>query len=495
MDKEQLANDSKELKKPDLSATAIVRLAKETLTLFHTPAREPFARLWVKGHWEIHRIQSEEFERWLFALCFHRHGTVPGLGSVSAARKVLAADALFASSEKSVHVRVAGWDRAIYVDLANDLWEAVKITAEGWTIIPHVPVNFWRPPGMQPMPQPLQGGTIADLRPFLNLDSEEQWILSLSWIIAALRPDGPFPLMILEGTHGSSKSTMARIFRALVDPSTAPVRGEPASVRDLMISANNSWSLSYDNLSGIDNSLCDALCRLSTGGGFSTRELFTDAGEKIFEGMRPVVLNGIDIGIERTDLLDRAITLSLPSISEADRETEARFWKRFELARPYILGSLFDLVAYALRRLPEVQPLNLPRMADFATLICAVEPALGWPEGTFLRAYRRNRWEANVLGLEASPLFQPLMRISERGPWRGTATELMSQLVDEQLNDPMGVQRTYPKAPRQLSQAIRRLIPSLSQAGITIEFSRSTGSNSERIISIGKVGDAATQRA
>src|SRR5262249_26315289 len=152
---------------------------------------------------------------------------------------------------------------------------------------------------------------------------------------------------------------------------TAPLRAEPSNVRDLMISAHNAWCLGFDNLSSLSNQLSDALCRLSTGGGFSTRELYTNDGEKIFEGMRPVLLNGIDICIGRTDLLDRAIGLSLPVIGEETRQTEARFWEGFEAVQPHILGSLFDAVACALRRLPEVQLPDLPRMADFATWICA----------------------------------------------------------------------------------------------------------------------------
>ena len=47
--------------KPDLSATGIVRLATERITLFHTPGRESFARVWVKDHWETHRIKSSSW--------------------------------------------------------------------------------------------------------------------------------------------------------------------------------------------------------------------------------------------------------------------------------------------------------------------------------------------------------------------------------------------------------------------------------------------------
>ena len=50
-----------------------------------------------------------------------------------------------------------------------------------------------------------------------------------------------------------------------------------------MIAANNGWIIAPDNLSHISGWLSDALCRLSTGGVFSTRELYSDQEEVIFD--------------------------------------------------------------------------------------------------------------------------------------------------------------------------------------------------------------------
>lgn len=49
-----------------------------------------------------------------------------------------------------------------------------------------------------------------------------------------------------------------------------------------MIGATNSWLVAYDNLSsGLPGWLNDALCVVSTGGGMSTRELYTDSEEAL----------------------------------------------------------------------------------------------------------------------------------------------------------------------------------------------------------------------
>jgi hypothetical protein len=53
----------------------------------------------------------------------------------------------------------------------------------------------------------------------------------------------------------------------------------PRSEHDVYIAARNSHVLAYDNASGLPDWLSDAFCRLATGGGFSTRELYTDQDE------------------------------------------------------------------------------------------------------------------------------------------------------------------------------------------------------------------------
>jgi len=95
------------------------------------------------------------------------------------------------------------------------------------------------------------------------------------------------------------------MLRNLIDPSSSQLRTLQKSDRELMISAKNGWVVAYDNLSGVSKDVSDRLCRLSTGAGFSTRGLYTDSEEVIYNASRPIILNGIDDIANRNDLAIR----------------------------------------------------------------------------------------------------------------------------------------------------------------------------------------------
>lgn len=322
-------------------ATVLVQLAREA-ELFHTPGSdaEAYATVPVGTHKETHKLNSRSFKRWLRRACWQQHSGAPAAQALQDAIGVLDGQALFNGSESAVFVRIAEQAGAIWIDLGDATHRAVKITASGWQVVADPPVKFRRTRGILPLPEPVQGGCLGGLRSFLNVESDEDWMLVVGWLVAVLRPTGPFPVLVVNGEQGSCKSTLCRVLRALVDPNSAPVRSGPRDARDLMITANNSWLLAFDNLSHLSPWLSDAICRLATGGAFATRALYTDADEILFDSQRPVLLNGIEELAARGDLLDRSICLTMPNLSESDRRTEAEFWSAFEGIRPQVLGGL-----------------------------------------------------------------------------------------------------------------------------------------------------------
>jgi hypothetical protein len=359
-------------------------------------------------------------------------------------------------------------DNTIYLDMGNDAWECIRITAAGWEVITEPGVKFRRPRGMRALPRPVPG-SLLDLRPYINATDEESWRLMIAWLIAAMRPTGPYPVLSLLGEQGSAKTTTAEVFKRLLDPSKAPVRSEPRDVQDLMIAATNGWIVAFDNLSQIPGWLSDALCRMATGGGFSTRELYTDGDEVIFDTERPVIVTGIEEVVVRGDLLDRAVLVTLPPIPDSWRRPEATFWGQFEAARPSLLGGLLDAVSTAIRRAPSVRLTELPRMADFAIWTTAAASALGWSESDFLSTYAGNRATAHEVALEASPVAPLVRELVESGTWEGTAGELLEKL-NAMASDATRRLKSWPATGRTLAGVLRRMAPSLRKVGVAVEF-------------------------
>ena len=367
--------------------------------------------------------------RWLVGRFYLMDDKPPSAQALTDALGALEAKAQFGGRVHDVHVRLAGVEGANYLDLANPKWEVVEVTARGWRLITDPPVKFRRAKGMLPLPDPAVAGTLTELRKFVNVRDDSQRTLLIAWALAALRPSGPYPVLNLTSEHGSGKTTTGEVLRRLIDPNSAMLRAEPRDVRDVMIAATNSWMVAFDNLSELQPWLSDCLCRLSTGGGFSTRELYTDMDEMIFSAQRPALLNGIEEIVTRGDLLDRSLLLDLPPIPEDRRRSTGEFWRSFDAARPRLLGALLEAVSMALRRERTIRLAKLPRMADFAIWATAAAPALGWSDNHFVSIYTANREQAHELALDASPVAAALRASAELGDWSGTAAELLEALT------------------------------------------------------------------
>jgi hypothetical protein len=250
-----------------------------------------------------------------------------------------------------------------------------------------------------------------------------------------------------------------------------------------MIAANNGWQLSFDNLSFLPTWFSDRLCQLSSGAGFSTRQLYTDSGEMLFEGQRPIVLNGIEELATRTDLLDRTVLIELPLIRKYRAEQE--FWSKFDAAQPTLLGALLDLAVQIMQKLPNVKISEQLRMADFAKLGAAAESALGLQSGEFSRTYNGNRKKATSVALDVSPVANPVCELAQKG-YEGTATDLLEKL-GEMVGEDVQKRRNWPKTPQVLSGMLKRLNTALRTADIEVGFSRDETRFRKRIISIRKL--------
>jgi hypothetical protein len=439
--------------------------------LFHTAAGTAFADIMIDGHRETWPIRSKRLRAWLRRCYYEAAGQGASAAEIRSALDLLEARAQFDVPERAVHMRVAEHAGHIYIDLADEHWRAVEIGPDGWRVIGCPPVRFRRPAGMLPLPVPEQGASIEALNSFLNLSSPNDFVLIVAWLLAALRPGGPYPVLAISGEQGSAKTVLSKLLKALIDPNVAPVRALSREERELMIAANNGYLLAFDNLSGLPNWLSDALCRLASGGSFSVRQLYTDQEEVLFESTRPILLNGIEDVVSRPDLGDRAIFLTLPPIGDAQRRPESELWREFEIVRPRILGALLDAAVHGLRAIGRVQLERLPRMADFALWATACETAL-WPAGIFARAYAANRRAAIESIIEADPIATCVRALMiDRTMWTGSASDLLRLCAGHARAD-ISSGTAWAKNPRALAGRLRRAQTFLRTLGIEITFSR-----------------------
>ncbi len=464
------AEAAKEKRPPQ--AELLLALATDA-ELFHDPDDRPYATIPVGGHRENWPIRSKRFKRWLLSRYYEAHGKAPNTQALHDALAVIEARAQFDGPGFEVYVRIAHMDNRIFADLANESWQAVEIAPSGWQVVADPRVKFRRPKGMRPLPLPEPGGSLDDLKEFLNVGSQD-WPLVGAWVIGCFS-EGPYPILIFQGEQGAAKSTAAKVLKEIVDPSLPKLRAIPREEADLLISAFNSWVLVFDNLSTIPKWFSNSLCRLSTGGGVGKRELYTDAEETILDVMRPIILNGIAALIHPggQDLASRALVVELDQIQDGDRQAERPFWRRFEKAYPRILGAILDAVAAALANRDRIDLHPLPRMADFAVWSVAAEPTLPWEPGAFMAAYAGNRAEVVERSLAADVVGAAVLEFMEsRLEWTGTPTALLEAL-EAIVPERTLKSRAWPKAAHVLTARLKRAATFLRAVGVEVDTGKS----------------------
>lgn len=468
----------------------------ESESLFADPEGETYARVRRTGQCryydEIVALRSKAGRHLILALYRDKYGTTPHSQGFEDGLRQL--EAVAVRTVVQVGLRTMQVGDNIVLDLGDDAWNQVVVTRDGWGIReslfdPGPP--FRRGAGAHPLPMPKRGGRLHDLRPFLNVADDDDFQLVCAWMIAALFPRGPYPVLPLSGEQGSAKTTLARVAVSLTDPNLAPLIDEPRDNHDLSVICGSRHVLALDNLSRVGDELKNALCRLSTGGGHVSRRLFTNGEVCIWQAERPVILTGIDNLLVADDLTDRSLAITLPPLPEESRKREIDFWREFEDQRPYLFGALLDALVLALCNQDTICFARPPRMADFAARAAAASPAFGSTPDKFLAAYKANRRNAVESGLEASAVARVLRQfMADRPAWSGIYGDLLRSL-NEVADDQTRNARGWPTTARTLANQLRRLAPGLRAVGVDVHEM----GKGERGIGVAIVGRSAAQAA
>ena len=179
-----------------------------------------------------------------------------------------------------------------------------------------------------------------------------------------------------------------------------------------------------------------------------------------------VVINGIGAVVLRQDLLDRTISICLPTIEQ--RRTEKDLNENIERYLPSIFGGILTLFSESLAELPavEIESDQLPRMADFAKLGEAMAASLGFEVGAWLAKYHDHRKNAVRRTIDSSPVAVQCLKFVDSGrSHQGTVKDLLDAL--NELRSGMFEEKEYwPRSPRGLGDVLRRIAPGMRLLGV-----------------------------
>jgi putative DNA primase/helicase len=422
------------------------------------------------------RIDSKTYEMWLRHRYYQVHRRGLSDYHVEGAQKDIESHALFYAPMRELYAKTALCnDGAYYFDLSTGNGSCVKIIGNKWETCTNPPIAFRNLGELKANVLPEPGGNLEDFRNLFPQLTNEQWYLLASWMVSALFPSAPYPVLNVEGEQGSGKSTLCELLIDLIAPSHTELKAIMSGEHDLMVIANNCWIICLDNLSGLNVKLSDALCRLSTGGGLAKRKLYSEADTSSIKAARPIILNGIDSIATRADLADRSVVLALKPFTNNRIDTD-QIKKIFFEKKPYILGALFDAFAQVINELDNVKLDSkfTGRMVRYAKVGVILEKHMGWEEGSFLAAYNGNITENAKEAVTNNTALNALIDYlsEQKKAVDCTATDLLSTLRARLYNED---KFQLPKNARGLSRLLRREAENLRRLGLKVDFYRTAG--------------------
>lgn len=471
-------------------AEEAVEQIKAQNTLFSDQRQDPYIAVGKTGG-QVIKLTSKEFERWLRNYLIKKYQKFQGLDAIiDIIQTMLIYEAEINGEHHKLSTRLCSTDdcKGNPMEITYDTGDgkhAVSITPEDWSV-QDVPIAFLHHRHQKPQCLLERHGdcSIEVLRPLLSeFKDNREWLVVMAYIVSLYVPDIPKPLLNISGDNGSGKTLTARRIVELVECSSLD-NGLPVikNGQELMRLANKNAVLLLDNLSNVSLSLSDELCRISTGASLAKRSLYTDDEDWICEVCRPVIITGIPSTLlQREDILDRTIPIKVSRISETKRRTQSELDAEFTKLKPYLLGSIYNILSKALKLLPSVKLEKLPRLADWARLSYAVCESMDGHNGQeFLDAYQYILDRQTDMAVESSLVCQACrLLVSQTGKWEGTA----SQLYDIKLpfNGLVGYEDDYearcylvnhpdwPKSPATLGKELERCKTTLEKIGINVK--------------------------
>ena len=422
------------------------------------------------GQIKLYCTRGSALRKWILHETHRNDETVLSEGAVDSAVSLIDSMCELKGKDVLLSVRVARLNDSICVDSISSTLVVDEI---GWrNQILATPI-FRRFSAMKPLATPVPGGDPKGILKFVNLKDELDQILFLTHLIFSFVPDIPHPILVLFGPQGASKSTAMKLYQSIIDPNVVSDI-HTYSEMEFNLASQQRWVVGLDNVSGISPKFSDTLCKHVSGMGHIKRRLYTTDDMIAQEYMRVVLMNGVGLAVDRPDLMDRCLLISLERIDNSDRRDLASILKEFEIIRGDILGGCLDVLSKAMRIVQDVNLTFNTRMTDYARWGCAIAEALGYGKLKFIEALERNTLRQNEESLDASPIAAVInfcFSKTNLASLKGTATDILRELRNRA--DGAGIEgRLLPQTPRILGKKLMEIKPNLEAEGYKVFFNR-----------------------
>ena len=450
----------------------------------------------------IYPVKSRDYRNALLNMC--RKLGISKINSNLLTDLKILAEAHAASDEsrngrKPLYVRAARYEGALWFDLTDQKWRAVKITPGKWEIVDKPPILFKRFQHQRALAV-ADKGTRADYEKFLsliNFATPEDRLLTAIWLPTCIVSGIPHALDVITGPQGSAKSSAQEALRIIVDDSVVRLLSMPRDQKEFAQQLSHHYMPAYDNCHELSQAQSDMLCRSITGEGFSKRSLYTDDDDQIYEYQRCIAINGIGLPSVAPDLLDRAIHIKLTRIPKNQRRLLEDIRKEINDIAPKVRAYLFEVVSNAYAIIETLPKTNYPRMADWARWGEAISRAMGNKPNEFVTAYDRNIQDSTSTAVAENLLGDLILNLADESAtdsvFDGTATELFKKLLnlakDRQIDTKYN--KDWPQAPQSLTRKLGNLVSPLEDSGIKLVLNGRKGK--KRNIYIWKIPSASSE--
>ena len=415
---------------------------------------------YMDDHWKtvFCQIESQKYRNKLRKQYLKNTNNLPQKTVLDNVVDYLSQNALEEGSRIKVFLRFGKMDTKYYIDCCNNQSTSIEIGSNGWNVKQKhdLPVRFRSPKTQLPIAVPIEHGDPSLFFKYLPFTDENISILSLVFLCSIPIRNIVRPIVGLEGTEGSGKTTVAKMLRSIFDPTDPDLLTFIKRDNEFALVLHQNAVPVFDNLSRLPVQITNMFCKAITGDGFSKRKLYTDTDLTAFSYRRPIIYTSLETPSTAPDFLDRRVLFELNRLSMDNRKEESLLWEGFNRDLPSILGGCLDLIVKALNIMPTLKLRNLPRLADFAKFGTAISIALGYSEDYFIKILNEN---VNKKKLEAAisdePIIDALLQFANDNiSWSGKSSKLF-QLINKQYR-PTGSRFNWPKSPEAFGQRIKQ---------------------------------------